>query len=323
MSTFLTNTSLTAASLTSTYGPYIFPLYFAFDLTQAYLFIAVPFMSSEFLILLVTKEFITVFRNVGGNEIFLWLANSILGAKRPFPLREIHLMDKLNTNAAADTVAEVMAVSTLLFFLLGAKISRKTEGYACLFQPRSLSCGEKEYKLGEAMITIIVVVFSRLIIFFIEKVFLLAFVAEYQKRSSSPSSTPSPSSSLRKISPSKVSRSFEEKEATRDSDDASSNVSVRLSALNSLITPQVSSMRKALTNIDTGAEYGKVFRGNDPLYLVSATILTTAMVCTLGRNQALHFENEQFWDTKNGTGLAQFGDSVTANCSGVQFAGNP
>ena len=181
---FLWETMAFKAATTETAGPLMFPLYFVIDITQTYLFLAVPFMGGEFWMMLLSQEIMGAFRNCGGYEMALWLGQYMVGLERPFPLNDLHLLEELITIAAVDTVAEALAAFSFFCFLAGAKIVG-TNNIACLFEPGNEECSEKVANLGEMAVTLGIVVVSRVFWFLAERIMFRKCVEQVSKSNSS------------------------------------------------------------------------------------------------------------------------------------------
>mmetsp|Transcript_10318 Transcript_10318/g.21221 ORF Transcript_10318/g.21221 Transcript_10318/m.21221 type:complete len:715 (-) Transcript_10318:19-2163(-) len=305
---FLFKSLAVRGSTASTCGPFVFPVYYLIDLTQVYLFVAVPFMSVEFWLLLLTQELMSGFRNIGGIDMLIWFGYKLMGMNRKPPFRDKHLLDKLSTNAAADTMAEMLAALTLFILLASAKIGRATGHYACMFEPRSEICTDNEYDLGNFVLTIMIVATSRVGFFFAEKVLFLSMMASLRRAlKKSPSVAPLPPTS---------SASLKLNEGDNGQLHSSTLSSGRLSFSGRLssVGGHISSLKIALGNLNAVAEYGKVFRSTGDagiLYITSAAIAITAMVCNRSLLERIVKKNEIFFanNVTNCTDAIYYGDN--------------
>ena len=118
-------------------------------------------------------------RNCGVYESAFWLLGRVVGVKSLFPLNDLRILEDLVTVAAVDTVAETLAAVSFIIFILAAKISGGS--FLCVFDPQSLSvrsgdCLDSEVDFVKAMLTLIVVVISRIVWFLLERLLFRFFV---------------------------------------------------------------------------------------------------------------------------------------------------
>ena len=128
------------ASTLKSSGPVMLPMYFIVEVTQAYLYLTVPFGGMQFWVLLLSQEVMGIIRNVGLYDIAWWATLKFFKQETPFPHRDQNYLESLITIAAVDTVAEALSACTFIFMIIGYHIGKGPDQLplGCIFDNVSL-----------------------------------------------------------------------------------------------------------------------------------------------------------------------------------------
>ena len=163
------------ASTLGSNAPFMFPLYFAIDITNALIFVDREVNSASFAGMLVVQACFGMVKNCGVYEICFWLLQKLVGQPAgKFPYRDKDVIEGLIVVSSVDFTSEFISAFVVLGIVLGERIGWWTnteEGRPpCLISSCALDQEGGGYKKLTAVVAVTVVSFVfRFACFYMER----------------------------------------------------------------------------------------------------------------------------------------------------------